>query len=81
MLKGKLSMLIVFSLIVALTGSLGVFLAINMSKAGKVSKTNIEFYIEGESKVYDGLPLELDINNLYLVDENALPSGYTYEFR
>ncbi|MCR5461762.1 MAG: hypothetical protein K6E87_01715 [bacterium] len=80
MLKGKLSMLIVFSLIVALTGSLGVFLAINMTKANKINKTKIEFNILKDTKEYDGLPLELSINNLELVDEDALPSGYTFDF-
>lgn len=80
MLKGKLSMLIVFSLIVALTGSLGVFLAINMTKANKINKTKIEFNILKDTKEYDGMPLELSINNLELVDEHALPSGYTYDF-
>lgn len=78
MLKGKLSMFIIFSLIIAVTGASGVFLALNLNKANKVDKKQIEFNIEGATKEYDGTPLEL--SSLTLVDETSLPSGYTYDF-
>ena len=78
MIKGKLSMFIVFSLIIALMGTGGVFLAINMSKAHSVNKEKLEFIIEKSSKEYDGTPLELD--DILLDEKSKLPKGYTYDF-
>ena len=78
MIKGKLSLFIIFSIIVALTGATGTFIAINMSKANKITKEKLEFIIEKKEKVYDGAPLEL--KSVELDEEYSLPNGYSYDF-
>lgn len=78
MIKGKLSLFIIFSIIVALTGATGTFIAINMSKANKISREKLEFIIEKKEKVYDGSPLEL--KSIELDEEYSLPNGYSYDF-
>ena len=78
MLKTKFSLFLIFAIIIALTGTTGIFLAINMSKADKIVKEKIELNLRGETKVYDGLPLEL--SSISLDNPEALPNGYTYSF-
>ena len=78
MIKAKLSLFIIFALIVGLTGATGAFIAVNMSKANKVIKEKLEFVIEKDEKVYDGSPLEL--KEIELAEDYKLPNGYTYDF-
>ena len=78
MLKTKISLFIIFALIIGLTGTTGVFIAVNMSKQSKVIKQELIFNLKGETKEYDGIPLEL--SSISLDDPNSLPKDYSYSF-